>query len=225
MRVLQTEFFGDNNVGLFSKACDKVCLIGNSLSQIKAQKIHSAVGGEMLRTNIANTEIVGMFCAMNSNGILIPKIVSDDEIKIFKSFAEENGMTIGMLGTRFTCIGNLILCNDKGAAISRLLSSKDRETIEDCLGVESDRATVAGMDNIGSCGIANNKGCVLHRDASEEELDKIQELLHVDTDVGTGNFGSPFLGSCGIASSKGIVVGESTTGPEVTRMMETLGLL
>jgi translation initiation factor 6 len=91
--------------------------------------------------------------------------------------------------------------------------------------VDVDYGTVAGLNSVGSCGIANNKGCVLHRDASEEELDNFQKILGVNTDVGTANFGSPFLGSCAVANTHGLVAGRSTTGPEITRMMETLELL
>lgn len=225
MRVLQTDFFGDHNVGLFAKSSDKLCVMGNNISAGGASKIHEALGAEVFSTTIANTELAGIFCALNSNGIVLPKIVTDHELNLFKEKAERKGMSVATLGSKFTAIGNLILCNDKGAVISDFLSSKDKRIIEGCLDVEADYGSVAGLQSIGSCGIATNRGCVLHRDASEQELDNIQEILKVDTDIGTANFGSPFLGSAGFASSKGVVVGESTTGPEVTRIMETLQLL
>jgi translation initiation factor 6 len=129
------------------------------------------------------------------------------------------------VGSDFTAIGNLILCNDKGAVTSSLLTKKEMGLISDCLGVECAASKVAGMDNVGSCGIATNEGCLLHRDSTEEELDFIQEVLKVDTDIGTANFGSPFVGGCAVANSKGLVAGASTTGPEISRMMESLKLI
>ncbi len=225
MRVLQTDFFGDHNIGLFAKACDKVCILGRHLSGSKAEKIRNVIGGKMFQASIANSEIVGIFCALNSNGIVLPKIAAQSELKTFGYIARENGMSVGTVKSRFTALGNLVLCNDNGAIVSRLFSANDKKTIEDCLGVESEYGTVAGLNNVGSCGIATNKGCILHRDASEEELNKFQEVLRVDSDIGTANFGSPFIGSCAIASSRGVVVGEGTTGPEVTRIMEALSLL
>lgn len=225
MRVLQTDFFRDENIGLYAKASDGICVIGNHIPHKRAAEIGKVIGAEVFQTNIANSEIVGIFCALNSNGILLPKIASQDEIESFKGIARERGMSLTVVKTKFTALGNLILCNDKGAIVSRLLSHSDKKAVENCLGVKSEYCTVAGLNNVGSCGIATNRGCVLHRDASEEELDKFQEVLQVDTDIGTANFGSPFLGSCGIASSNGVVLGEGTTGPEATRIMETLGLL
>lgn len=225
MRVLQTDFWGDHNLGLFTKTSDKICLAGNKVSGKRIVNIEKALGVNLINTSVANTELIGIFCAINSNGILLPKIVNENELKSFEGLAKENGLNVGIIGSRFTAIGNLVLCNDKGALISRLFGSKDKKTIRDSLDVEPDYGTVAGLNNVGSCGIATNKGCLLHRDASEKELDSVQELLRVETDIGTANFGSPFVGSCAIANSRGIVAGENTTGPEITRMMEALSLL
>jgi translation initiation factor 6 len=70
--------------------------------------------------------------------------------------------------------------------------------------------------------VATNKGCFIHRDAKENEIKKIEEILKVKADIGTANFGSPFVGSCFFANSNGAVVGNSTTGPEIDRIYETL---
>lgn len=225
MRVLQTDFFGDANVGLFAKSSDKLCITGNNVSGNKKNAIKKTLGTEVVNVTVANSELVGIFCAMNSNGIILPKISTDYEVKTFKVLAEDNGMSAGILNSKFTAIGNLIICNDRGAAVSRHLSGKDKKAIQDFLDVEIEYATVAGLNSVGSCGIATNRGCILHRDSTEEELDKIQEILRVDTDIGTANFGSPFVGSCGFANGNGVVAGESTTGPEITRIMEALALL
>lgn len=223
--MLQTDFLGDHNIGLFAKACDRMCLAGRNVSDGRIKEISGVLDVDVVSAAVADTGIVGIFCAMNSSGILLPKITRQAEVRLLKSSMKEHGMSVGILGSKFTAVGNLVLCNDKGAVYSRLLSSEDKRIIEDCLDVEAEKCTVAGLDSVGSCGIATNGGCVLHRDASEEELDAIQEVLKADTDIGTANFGSPFVGSCAVANKNGIVVGESTTGPEVTRMMETLGLL
>ncbi len=180
---------------------------------------------ETFQTSLANSEIVGIFCALNSNGIVLPKIATEGEVKSFKKTAGGLGMSVAVVGSRFTALGNLILCNDNGAVASRLLSSKEKRIIRDCLDVELESSAVAGLDSVGSCGIATNRGCVLHREAEEGELDRFQEILGVETDISTANFGSPYVGSCGIANSNGAVVGGSTTGPEVARIMEALGLL
>jgi translation initiation factor 6 len=225
MKALQTDFYGDHNVGLFAKASDKVCIAGSTLSDKSISQLEKVLKVPVVRSTVANSEVVGIFCAVNSNGLLLPKIASDQEFGALKAALNEHGMAVERVGGKFTALGNLVLCNDKGVAVSRLLSKKELEKVEDVLGVEADYCTAGGLDSIGSCGLASNKGCVMHRDSTEEELDRVQDLLGAETDVGTGNFGSPFVGSCAIANSNGIVAGESTTGPEITRMMETLGLV
>ncbi|MDI6798414.1 MAG: translation initiation factor IF-6 [Candidatus Aenigmarchaeota archaeon] len=223
MKVLQTNFHGDHNLGLFGEACDRFCILGNFVSEKNKTQVENVLKVRVIKLTIANTDFVGMFCCFNSNGILLPKIVTEKEIEELKKIKKEFGINLDVLNSRFTAIGNLVLCNDKGAIISRLLSKKDKEKIEDCLGVESGYSKIAGMSIVGSCGITTNKGCLLHRDAREEEIEIIQELLKVNADVGTANFGSPFVGSCSIANSNGCLVGKSTSGPEVQRFFETLG--
>lgn len=225
MRVLQTDFLGDYNLGLFANTSNKVSIIANTVPAKEVEKIAEVIGSKVFQTMISNSTIVGIFCALNSNGIVLPKIVTETEFQNIKKFANENGMSASIVESKYTALGNLILCNDRGAVVSNLLSTRDKKVIEDCLSVEVGSGTVGGLNSIGSCGIATNKGCIMHRDANDEELDNVQKILHVETDIGTANFGSPFVGSCGIASSKGVVIGERTTGPEVTRIMEALSLL
>jgi translation initiation factor 6 (eIF-6) len=35
MKVITIDFHGDNNIGLFGKACDKFCLVSNLLEEKK----------------------------------------------------------------------------------------------------------------------------------------------------------------------------------------------
>jgi translation initiation factor 6 len=222
---LQTNFYGDHNLGLFGKSSDRFCLVGNFVQEKTKQKIEEVLKVKVIRATVANTDLVGIFCCLNSNGILLPRILTRTEVENFKKLKKEFGVNLEVLKSKFTALGNLVLCNDKGAVVSRLFSKTNKKRIEDCLGVEADYCSVAGMHTVGSTGVASNKGCVVHRDASEKEVKKIGEILKVQTDIGTANFGSPFVGSCAFGNSNGIVLGQSTTGPEITRFMEVLDLM
>jgi translation initiation factor 6 len=173
---------------------------------------------------IANTDLVGIFCVINSNGILLPKIANKREMDFFARLKKEFGLNISILPSKFTALGNLISANDKGALISNVFSKISKSRIEDCLDVEADYSSVARQNIVGSLSVTTNKGCLLHRDAEEIEIKKIEDILKVKADIGTVNFGSPFIGSSVIANSNGAVVGDQTTGPEVTRIAETLEL-
>lgn len=225
MKVVQINFHGDHNLGLFCKTSDKFCLIGNFILEKSRQQIEDIMKVKTVKLTMANTDLCGVFCCMNSNGILISNIISETEAEKFNILKKELDINLQILKTKFTAIGNLILCNDKGAVISKVFPKKDMKKIADCLDVESECLTVASMNNVGSCGVATNEGCLLHRDADEDEIKKIESVLKVSVDIGTANFGSPFVGSCCFANSNGSVVGQSTTGPEVTRILEALNLL
>lgn len=225
MRVIQTNFHGDHNLGLFGKSSDKFCLVGNFVLDKKIEKMKEVLKNHIVKTTIANTDFAGIFCSLNSNGLLLPKIVTERELVQLKKLKKELGINLEILKTKFTALGNLILCNDNGAVVSRLIKGSEKKKIGDCLDVEVDYADIAKMHMVGSCGMANNKGCLVHRDASEEEIEKIKQILKVEADIGTANFGSPFVGSCAIVNSHGALVGESTTGAEIARLMETLGFV
>jgi len=224
LRVWQTNFYGDHNLGLYGKASDRICVLGRILEG-KRESIENALNIKTVALTISNADLVGIFCALNENGILLPKIITDLEMEKFVELKKLFGMNVKVLNSNFTALGNLILCNGHGALISKLFTKRDKKIIEECLGVESCFSTIARIQTVGSCGIATNKGCLVHRDASEAEIKIMEEILKVKADIGTANFGSPFIGSCVIANSKGAIVGESTTGPEITRLQETLGLL
>jgi translation initiation factor 6 len=210
---------------LFGKSSDRFCLIGNFVQEKSVKKIEEVLKVGVVRATVANTDLVGVFCCFNSNGIVLPNILTRTEMENFKKLKKEFGINLEILKTRFTAIGNLVLCNDKGAVVSKIFSRINKKRIEDCLGVESESCSMAGTDVVGSSGVASNKGCVVHRDAGEEEVNKIEQILKVQTDIGTANFGSPFVGSCCFANTSGVVVGESSTGPEVNRLMEVLELI
>lgn len=225
MKILQINFFGDHNIGIYGKACDKFCVLSSLVQENLKKKIEEVLKIKIFPVSIAKTDLAGIFCSLNSNGIVLPKILAEKEIEIFREIKKELGINFGIVESKFTAVGNLILCNDKGAVISKVFTRKDKRKIEDLLGVSSEYLKISGMKTLGSCGIATNQGCLVHRDSKEEEIKIIEEVLKVKVDVGTANFGSPFIGSCAIANSNGAVIGESTTGPELVRISEVLSLI
>lgn len=223
MRILQTNFYGDHNLGLYGKAADSICILGRILEG-KRKAVEDVLKVKTVALTISNTDLIGMFCALNENGILLPKITTEQEVENFREVKKLFGMNVKILDSNFTALGNLILCNGHGALVSKLFTKKDKKMIEDCLGVESCFSTLAGINTLGSCGAATNRGCLIHRDSEEEEIKMAENILKVKVDIGTANFGSPFVGSCILANSKGAIIGESTTGPELDRIYQTLEL-
>ena len=217
-KFLRTVFFADQNIGLHSMATDSYCLLGIEPRKDIFENIRKILKVDMHITSMAATNFVGIFSAGNKNGIILPKIMEKHELKRMK----ELGINVAVIGSKDTAMGNLILCNDKGVLISPRLEDHKKE-IEECLGVEGETGTIAGLDIIGSAGVASNRGCLCHREATENELERIEEILKVKADVGTISFGSPFVKAGTIVNSNGLVVSQISTGPELGRAFEVFG--
>jgi len=213
-------FFGDPNIGLYAFCTDSYCLLGKSVYASYKKEVEEVLGVPVYEASVANTSFVGIFLAGNSSIVLAPSIIGKDELKRLKAF----GLEVETLDCKYNALGNLVLANDNGALISPLLKGL-KDKLESLLGIDIAVGTVANLNVVGSCGVATNKGCLLHRDVLEEELIIVQKVLKVEADIGTVNFGSPFVRSGIIANSKGFLVGEQTTGPEIVRCDEALGFI
>ena len=213
MEFTKLDFNGDQNLGLYGFATDSKCLLG--FEPKNKDKIEKILGVKVYYNTVAETRFVGIFAAGNDNGLLLPYIAEPNEIEKLK----EVFSNICVINSKQTALGNLILCNDKGCLIAESLE-KYKDEISECLKVPVEIGTIAGLDLIGSAGKATNNGCLVHRDATEEEIKKIENMLKVKVDVGTVNFGTPFIKAGVIVNSKGLVVSEKSTVPEIDRCFE-----
>lgn len=218
MALVKDFFHGDPNVGLFGFATDKYFLSPDSNMKpdpLKVPPVHSIISG---------TPLAGMFCAGNSHGILLPAITAVDEYERISAQMKKLGVNAHILKSKYTALGNLILCNDRAALASPLLLHHKKE-IEACLKVPVSFGTLLGLDIVGSVCVATNKGFLLNMHASDEDFSLVKSVLGTDGDIGTINFGGQFIRSGLIANSHGAIIGNSTTGPELARIEEALGFL
>ncbi|MBU3904532.1 MAG: translation initiation factor IF-6 [Nanoarchaeota archaeon] len=213
MEFIKLAFSGDSNLGLYGFATETKCLLG--FEPQNKNKIEKVLGVKVYHSTIAETRFAGILAVGNDNGLLVPGITEPHEIEKLKKIFSN----VQVIDTKQTALGNLILCNDKGCLIAENLE-KYKDMISKCLGVPVEVGTIAGLDIIGSAGKATNTGCLVHRDATDEEIKKIEEVLGVKVDVGTVNFGTPFIKAGVIVNSKGLVISEKSTGPEIDRCFE-----
>ena len=214
---------GDPNIGLYGFATDKYIITGYLDEKIQ-KPIEKTLKIELTKIRINGTNFAGIFAVGNSKGILVPKIITERELKHLKEKTEKYNLKISVLNDIQTCLGNLITCNDYGCVASKTLL-KHKKLIEETLKVPVLFSEFKESDMIGSYLIATNKGFLLNMYADEEDYNKVKKALKVDGDIGTVNFGSPFVKSGIIANSKGVIIGSMTTGPETVRIDEALGFL
>ncbi|MCS4542180.1 MAG: translation initiation factor IF-6 [Euryarchaeota archaeon] len=222
MPVQPLDFAGNPNIGVFAAATDKDVLLPPILSNKAVKIIENVLKVPAIRTNLCGSNLIGVFSVGNNNGLVVSRFALNEEIKFLKERIKSN---VEPLPDKHTAVGNLVLANDYGAIANPLLSKTAIKVLEETLGVEVVKGTIAKMRTIGSVAVATNKGVLAHPNATEEELKWLEEILKVPANVGTVNRGTPYVGACMIANVEGAVVGSLTTGPELARIEDTLGFL
>ncbi|MDD5111176.1 MAG: translation initiation factor IF-6 [Candidatus Altiarchaeota archaeon] len=216
MRYLQLSVHGDTFVGLLGFATDRYAVLSDNFPKNDVFQVPS------LCTKVYGTNLVGLLCQGNSNGILLPYFVSEDDILKVKKFAEGLGVNVGKVHDRHTALGNMLACNDHGAIASPLL--EDVKVIRDVLDVEVAQMKVASSTESGACLLATNKGFIAHHDA-EGQLQEIENVLKVKGMCGTVNYGVPYVKSGVIANSNGYIAGTTSSGIELGRIEDALGFM
>lgn len=212
--IQQSNVDKEEFIGLFGIATDRYAIISENFPEIDFNV-------PVLRTKLYDTDLVGIFCAGNSNGLLISSFAKEKEVEKIKKFGKETGFNVETLEGYFNALGNLIACNDKGAIISKKISKP--KTAEEILGVECTTRKIGEHDEVGSCTVVTNKGFIVHPDAEKELLD-LKEIFRVSGKIGSVNMGVPYVHSGIIANSFCAIVGEKTTHIEIERISDGLNL-
>lgn len=205
-------YLGNTNLGLYALITEEWGLFPPEFKKRDLFGVDSKI-----EVTIANTNLIGLFCAGNTNGVVLPSLIKERELAKMKEIV--NYTTID---SELTALGNLILCNDQGAIIGPHLK-EHRQAIEETLAVPTTVGTLNELNIVGSSGVATNNGALLHRNSSDQELEVVESTLAVEADIGTVNFGSPYVGTSILANSQGVLVGNETKGPELGRIYSALG--
>lgn len=215
--IKKTDFDGDSNLGLHAETTEDFCIMDPSLSEKCYKRVEEALDLEPIKTPLANSRMVGIFCASNSKGVALPKNTEKNERAAF----EDQEINYSVIESKHTALGNLILVNDDACVISARLE-KVKDELEECFGVPVKTAEIAGTDLLGTAAVVTDEGLLSHRDTSKEEMNQLEEIFGLECGRGTANFGKPFLGASLLANSKGVLTGSKTTGPELGRIEEAL---
>ena len=210
--IAKADINGSPHIGAFCLVNDDVAFVPYSTSKRFEHILKTDLGVDVVRTMLAGTPLLGIFACLTNSKIVIPDIIEKDEIRVLENHVSE----VIVLKERFTALGNLISLNDHGAVCSRYIRDVDS--------ILGKRIRLADSDLVGSAVYASDTGFLAHRDSSAKELKELESVLRVRGDVGTLNFGDPFVKSGIIGNRRGIVVGKQTSGPEMQRVDEVFML-
>ena len=213
MTVSRLSLQGSPNVGIYALATNRYVLAPPKISELKARLLEKTLNAPLVRSSFAGTILLGVYAAANSNGMVLPDIIGEEELKAFSAVVGN----VAQVESRRNALGNLVLVNDHGALVAESLYREKEvvRAIRDTLGVEVAVGRIAGLPYVGSLASANNKAALVHPERSDEEAEFLANLLKVQVDSGTVNRGSPFVGAGMLCNDSGVVVGSLTAGPEL----------
>lgn len=181
------------------------------------REVERAFGVTVLRTTVADSEIVGALLALNSHGVVVGEELTAREERILG----EAG-TVESVTSRQNATGNNVLVNDHGAIVHPEFSEAALRSLRRTLRVPVERGTIAGLGTVGMAGLATNQGVVVHPKATDLEVEQLARVLGVPVHRSTANFGVPIVGACAVANSRAILMGRPTTPVEIAHLQEGL---
>jgi len=212
LAVYLSSIVGSASIGVYSLANDKIVIIPKMVPLEKAERTAEWLKVKLVHTSIGGSVLAGALAYANSNGILLPNSVRDEELAAIKSSFEGN---VAIMETKKTAYGNLVLANDNGAVVDPRFKEPEIRQIADTLGVEAIPSEIAGLPYVGSLAVATNKGVLAHPLLKDEERKILESVFKVPVDVGTINCGIPYVGTGLIGNRHAAVAGSLTTGPEM----------
>lgn len=213
-------FSGSPYLGVFLRVTDRLALVPPSCPGALMYRLAQVLGVRVVRTSLADSDVVGSLIAMNSRSILVSDTLDPTPLESLP-----DGIEIHTLHSRLNALGNTILANDQGALVHPDYSPAQREVIERALGVPVRPGTVAGLGTVSKAAVATSRGVAVHPRATNAEIENLEAVLQVPAHRSTANFGVPLVGACVVANARGILVGDLTTPVEIVHLQEALKVL
>ncbi len=216
---MRASYHGNQYIGLFGKANDKVAFLPHDVDKALFYSVRERTGVEVVKTSILESNLLGVYMTLSNELAVVPGNILPSEEEILSSYIE-----VVKIRSRFNAWGNNIVIG-KAVVANPHMNDEEVKAIEDVLGKEVFRRSIAGYSTVGSLVCRNSKGFIVHYKASNEEMEFIERVLGVRGNRATTNMGNGFVSIGVIANSKGYVAGEGTTGIELARIEEGLGYL
>merc|ERR1711988_1619025 len=139
---------------------------------------------------------------------------NDQELQHLRN-ALPDSVVVQRVEERLSALGNCVAANDHVALVHTDLDRETEEIIQDVLGVEVFRQTIAGNALVGSYCSITNQGALVHPKTSIEDQDEMSALLQVPVVAGTVNRGSNVIGGGMVVNDWCAFCGLDTTATEL----------
>lgn len=106
--------YGSSSIGVFMAANNLLTFLPNDVPEKVEDVVRNTLKTTIVRFSIAKSPLLGIFLVVNDNGVLLPSLALEEEIKIIKAM----GLNVEVLNTKYTAISNLILASNRVALVS-----------------------------------------------------------------------------------------------------------
>merc|ERR1712166_1428328 len=215
--AIRCQFENSNEVGVFAKLTNKYCLVSHGGSENFYSVFEAELADHIpvVHVSIAGCRVIGRMCAGNSKGLLRPNTTTDTELQHIRNSLPDEVKVI-RIEERLSALGNCIVCNDHVALVHADLDRETEEIIQDVLGVEVFRTTIADNILVGSYCALSNQGCLVHPRTTIEDQEELCSLLQVPVMAGTVNRGSDVIGAGLCVNDWAAFGGLDTTSTELS---------
>ncbi|MCK4327175.1 MAG: translation initiation factor IF-6 [Candidatus Diapherotrites archaeon] len=216
MYIEQSDLLGTAFVGVFAATNDKVTFLPPNTGEDFITLVEDILKTEAVKASVANSPLIGVLACLNSRCIALPRTAYKEEADALESYLST--VTV----EAFTAVGNMMAANDSGVAVSPLFSEKETKRIGEAFGATPAPVHVAGLETTGSCVVVTGKGFLANPNASAEEMRLLSKVFKAEGELGSLNYGNPFISGCILANSNGAIVGSTSTPFELGRVDDAL---
>jgi translation initiation factor 6 len=158
--------------------------------------------------------------AGNSRAVVVSGLATPDEVRAIEDYRE-----VYRLEGAMNAAGNVILANDRFAAVHPEMEPDVIDEVKSHLGVEVTRLSLGGVKTVGMAGYATNRGVLVHARATPKEIARLEAVTDLPIGTGSVNMGTGLVGTGLLANSRGFLAGVETSGFELGRMADVFGFV
>jgi len=209
---------GDPHIGVFTRVFDDIAVVPPETPEEVIRAYEEAFKVEIVKTTLQRSPIIGSLLTGNRNGLVITGLATEEEKDLLSGYHDLMLLEEGM-----NAAGNIILVNDKFAAVHPEMDDELIDALSDFLKVPVTPLTIGGIKTVGMAAVATNTGIVVSPRSTPGEISALEKICDLPIGKGSVIMGNAMVGTGLIANSYGYLTGVGTSGYELGRIEDILG--